>query len=239
MPGAHEMGEFCGLPRSCATGRALAQVSISDSNHATGSADKIVDYLIAHRANQFIALVQTQGQEWSVPARLVIGLLLLFPTGDGIQHLFAFCAAIDGSHGIAFYGGSLLRAVEIAVGTYFVLGAMLRAAALPASFTLFLRALTNSLARLRCCLTCRVSGVGGGRLIPLALKAARVRRYGSILMTQRARWSLGGRARPIHPDGRRVPGWDGEPGRSSSAPRWPVFPWAGAEQEPAAHNGFR
>lgn len=96
-----------------------------------------------HMAPQLIAVVQTQGQKWSVPGRLVIGLLLLFPVGGGIQHVLTFFAATDASNGIAFHGGLLLRGGEIAVGGCFVLGALLRAAAVPALLIFLLRSFAN------------------------------------------------------------------------------------------------
>ena len=89
--------------------------------------------------------VKTQGVLWIVPSRVLIGLLLLFPIGGGIQHLFVFYAADAQTANIMALGaGVLLRVIEILSGASFVCGLALRLAALPALIIFLLRAVANS-----------------------------------------------------------------------------------------------
>ncbi|HLF30817.1 MAG TPA: hypothetical protein VI566_07275, partial [Xanthomonadales bacterium] len=79
-----------------------------------------------------------------VPSRVLIALMLLFPIGGGIQHLFVFYAAEAQTPNIMVLGtGVLLRTIEILSSVSFLCGLALRLAALPALVIFLLRAVAN------------------------------------------------------------------------------------------------
>ena len=105
--------------------------------------DRFIDSLA--KKPRSIDLVITQGLRWIVPSRVLIGLLLLFPIGGGIQHLFVLYAADAQTPNIMALGaGVLLRTLEILSGISFVCGSALRLTAHPALIIFLLRAVANS-----------------------------------------------------------------------------------------------
>ena len=103
--------------------------------------DKIDHFLAKPK---LVNLVSTSGLRWVVPSRVLIGLMLLFPIGGGIQHLFVFYAAEAQTPNIMVLGtGVLLRTIEILSSVSFLCGLALRLAALPALVIFLLRAVAN------------------------------------------------------------------------------------------------
>ena len=102
-----------------------------------------IDHFLAKP--KLVNLVSTSGLRWVVPSRVLIALMLLFPIGGGIQHLFVFYAAEAQTPNIMVLGtGVLLRMIEILSGVSFLCGSALRLATLPALIIFFLRAVANS-----------------------------------------------------------------------------------------------
>jgi hypothetical protein len=92
-----------------------------------------------------LAAVNTEGPQWVVPTRLVVGMLLLFPVDGSIQQLFTFYYGDQSALSFgAAAAGMLLRAVEILAGMSFVAGLGIRLAGYPTVALFAMRALANS-----------------------------------------------------------------------------------------------
>ncbi|WP_454742198.1 hypothetical protein [Cupriavidus necator] len=93
----------------------------------------------------WLAAVNTEGPQWTVPARLAVGVLLLCPIDGSIQQLFTFYhvdkSALSSG---AVAAGMILRAVEILAGMSFIAGLGTRLARYPAVAIFAVRAVANS-----------------------------------------------------------------------------------------------
>ncbi|CAB3789753.1 hypothetical protein LMG28614_02989 [Paraburkholderia ultramafica] len=95
--------------------------------------------------SRWLAAVSTEGQQWVVPTRLAIGVLLLCPIDGSIQQLFAFWHADTSALSFgAVATGMILRAVEILAGMSFIAGLGVRLAGYPVVAIFAVRAVANA-----------------------------------------------------------------------------------------------
>jgi uncharacterized membrane protein YphA (DoxX/SURF4 family) len=92
-----------------------------------------------------LAAVNTEGQQWVVPTRLAVGVLLLCPIDGSIQQLFTFWHADTSALSFgAVATGMILRAIEIVAGLSFVAGLGTRLAGYPVVAIFAVRAVANA-----------------------------------------------------------------------------------------------
>jgi hypothetical protein len=91
-------------------------------------------------------IVKTTDAGWIIPTRLILGLLLAFPIGGGIEHILTWCIH-DTSHpafnNLAAGSCTIFRGVELLSAVAFLFGLLLRVMALPALLLFGLRAISN------------------------------------------------------------------------------------------------
>jgi putative oxidoreductase len=95
---------------------------------------------------RFADVVETSDVKWIIPTRIVMGLLLAFPIGGGVEQLLPWCNADVPESALS----TLLlpiciifRGIELLCAMAFILGFLLRLGALPSLLIFGLRVISN------------------------------------------------------------------------------------------------
>ena len=94
----------------------------------------------------FEGINRTSDAKWIVPTRIVMGLLLAFPIGGGVEQLLSWCindTSQDAITSLLPATCMLLRGVELLCAIAFMLGLLLRLWALPSLVIFGLRVISN------------------------------------------------------------------------------------------------
>ena len=95
---------------------------------------------------RFAHVIETPDVKWVIPTRIVMGLLLAFPIGGGIEQVLSWCNDSTPQSALTtllLSTCTILRGIELLCAIAFMLGLLLRVWALPSLLIFGLRVISN------------------------------------------------------------------------------------------------
>ena len=95
---------------------------------------------------RFAHVIATRDVKWIIPTRVVMGLLLAFPIGGGVEQLLLWCNDDTSQSALTTLllpTCTIFRGVELVCAMAFILGLLLRLGALPSLLIFGIRVISN------------------------------------------------------------------------------------------------